>query len=107
MSDVVARVLDALNAHDVDAFVACYAEQATIEDGYDDVLAAGHAGIRARYGTMLAEFPDARWSVLVRIDMGEFVVQHEEVTGRGSEPERHVCVYLVRDGHVERERILR
>ena len=42
MSDVVARVVDALNAHDVDAFIGCYTEDATVEDGYDDVLARGH-----------------------------------------------------------------
>ena len=105
MTDAVGRVLDALNAHDLDAFVACYAEQATIEDGYDDVLASGHAGIRARYGPMFAEFPDAQWSVLERIETGEFVVQHEEVTGRG-EPARHVAVYLVRDGLITRERLV-
>jgi hypothetical protein len=106
VSDVVDRVVEALNAHDLDAFVGCYAEQATIEDGYDGVLASGHAGIRARYGPLLAEHPDARWTVLARIDSGEFVVQHEEVTGRG-ETSRHVCVYQVRDQRVARERILR
>ena len=106
MSDVVDRVVDALNAHDVDAFVACYAEDATIEDGLDEVLARGHDGLRARYAPMFEEFPDARWQTLTRIDSGPFVVQHEEVTGRG-EPARHVCIYLVRDGLIGRERILR
>jgi hypothetical protein len=106
MSDVVSRVVDALNAHDVDAFVACYAEHATVEDGYDEVLARGHEGLRTRYEPKLADHPDARWEVLTRVDAGDFVVQHEQVTGRG-EPARHVCVYLVRDGLIERERILR
>ena len=106
MSDVVARVVDALNAHDVEAFVACYAASATIEDGFDNVLARGHEGLRARYAPLLAEFPDAHWEVLTRIDAGTFVVQHEEVTGRG-DPATHVCIYLVREGRIERERILR
>lgn len=106
MSDVVARVVDALNAHDIDAFVTCYAEHATIEDGFDDVVARGHAGLHARYGPLLAEYPDMRLEVLTRIDTGPFVVQHEEITGRG-DPTRHVCIYLVRDGRIERERILR
>jgi hypothetical protein len=106
VSDVVDRVVEALNAHDLEAFLACYAEQATIEDGYGDVIAAGHGGMRARYGSMFVDFPDARWTVLARIDTGEFVVQHEEVTGRG-DPSRHVCVYQVRDQRIARERILR
>lgn len=106
MTEAVARVVDALNAHDVDAFVACYSEDATIEDGYDRVLARGHSGLHARYAPLLAESPDAHWTVMARIDMGEFVVQHEEVTGRG-EATRHVCIYQVRDGRIARERILR
>jgi hypothetical protein len=106
MSDAVARVVDALNAHDVDAFLSCYSANATVEDGFDGVLARGHDGLRARYAPMLAEHPDARWEVLARIDAGSFVVQHEEVTGRG-DTTRHVCVYLVRDDRIERERILR
>lgn len=106
MSDVVDRVIEALNAHDVDAFVACYAHDATIEDGFDDVVARGHSGIHARYASMFVEFPEARWTVLTRIDSGPFVVQHEEVTGRG-DTTRHVAVYFVRDGVIVRERLLR
>ena len=105
MSDVVDRVLAALNAHDIDAFVACYADDATIENGFDQVGARGHDGLRERYGPMFEEFPDIRVTGLHRIDAGEFVVQHEEVTGRG-EPARHVVVYLVRDGKIARERLL-
>lgn len=105
MSDVVDRVLDALNAHDLERFVACYADDATIEDGHDNVMAAGHDELRARYGPMFERYPEVRVTPLHRIDVGSFVVQHEEVTGRG-EPERHVAVYLVRDGRIARERLL-
>lgn len=103
---VTERVLAALSDHDLEAFLACYAPDATIEDGFDAVLAAGHAGMRARYGPMFEEFPDARWTLLERIDAGSFVVQHEEITGRG-DTTRHVCVYLVKDDRIERELVLR
>jgi hypothetical protein len=106
VSDVVDRLLDALNAHDVERFVACYAEDATIEDGHDSVVARGHTGLRERYGPMFVRHPEVRVTALHRVDAGPFVVQHEEVTGR-SEPERHVAVYLVRDGRIVRERLLR
>ena len=105
MSDVVDRVLDALNAQDIDVFVDCYTEDATIENGHDQVAARGHDGLRERYGPMFEEFPDLRVTALSRVDVGLFVVQHEEVTGRG-EPARHVAVYLVRDGKIARERLL-
>jgi hypothetical protein len=100
--DVVDRVLVALNAHD---FVACYAGDATIENGHDEVLVRGHDELRARYGPLLEQLPDIRVEALTRTDVGDFVVQEEVVTGRG-EPARHVAVYLVRDGVIARERLL-
>jgi hypothetical protein len=36
--------------------------------------------------------------------VGEFVVQEEEVTGRGDH-HRHVAVYLIEDGLIKRERL--
>jgi hypothetical protein len=105
VSDAVDRVIEALNAHDLDAFVACYAPDATIENGHDKVVARGHDELRARYGPMFEESPDVRVESLARTDVGEFVVQEERVTGRG-EPQRHVAVYLVQNGVIARERLL-
>jgi hypothetical protein len=105
MSDVVDRVLAGLNAKDVDAFVACYAEDATIEDGYDRVGARGRDGLRERYAPLFEQYPDIHVEATRRTNVGEFVVQEEEVTGRAGH-ERHVAVYLVVDGLIARERLL-
>jgi hypothetical protein len=105
VSDAVDRVLEALNAHDLAAFVACYAPDATVENGHDKVVARGHDELRARYGPMFEESPDVRVEALSRTDVGEFVVQEERVTGRG-EPQRHVAVYLVQNDVIARERLL-
>ncbi len=105
MSEVIDRLLVALNAHDVELFVACYAEEATIENGHDTVIARGHAELREKYGPMFEQFPDLRIECRNRVEVGEFVVQEELVSGRG-EPTRHVAVYLVRDGLIARERLL-
>ena len=105
MSDVVDRVLEALNAHDLEAFVACYGPDATIEDGHDRVGARGHDELRARYAPAFENFPDLRVERLSRTQVGPFVVQEERVTGRG-EPARHVAVYLVEDDLIVRERLL-
>ncbi|MDX6475889.1 MAG: hypothetical protein QOH95_1400 [Gaiellaceae bacterium] len=59
MSDVTDRVLVALTAHDLEAFVACYSEDATIEDGYDRVAARGHDELRARFGPQFVDQPGA------------------------------------------------
>ena len=103
--DVVTRVLSALNAHDLEAFVACYASDATIEDGYDRVAARGHSELRARYGPAFASLPELAVEAVSRIEVGDFVVQEEVVTGQGA-PRRHVAVYLVEAGRIRRERLI-
>ena len=105
MSDVVDRVLAALNARDIDAFVACYAEDATIEDGFDRVAARGRDALRERYGDTFGRYPEIRVEAIRRTDVGNFVVQEEAVTGRAGH-ERHVAVYLIADGLIARERLL-
>ena len=104
MSDVADRVLVALNAHDLEAFIACYSEDATIEDGYDRVAARGRDELRARFGSTFADHPELRIELISRTIVGEFVVQEEEVTGRGDH-HRHVAVYLIEDGLIKRERL--
>jgi hypothetical protein len=64
VSDVIDRLLVALNAHDVDAFLACYAQDATIENGHDEVLVRGHDELRSRYGPMFEQLPDVRVEAL-------------------------------------------
>lgn len=57
MNAIIDHVLAAPNAHDLEAFVACYDLAATIEDGNDRVLAHGHLEIRNRYGPMFQTYP--------------------------------------------------
>ena len=106
--NVIDEVLRALNAHDLDAFLACYAPDATIEDGHDNVIARGHEELRARYGPMFAEHPDRWVEGFEPIEVGEFIVQEEVVSDQGG-PEnlrRHVAIYLVRDGVIAPERLV-
>ena len=103
---VVDQVVDALNAHDVDAMIACYAPDATIEDGYDTVGVRGHDEMRERYALMFGRYPELKVEQQgTRVEVGEFVVQEELVTGRGDH-QRHVAVYLIRDGVIARERLV-
>lgn len=107
MDSTIARVLVAINAHDLDSFVDCYDLHATIEDGNDLVLARGHHEIGVRYGTMFETFPmlyvetDDRWEV------GSYVLQKEVVTGRSTEPEHHIAIYQLKNGRIMREELLR
>jgi hypothetical protein len=105
VSDVVDRVLVALSERDLDAFVACYASDATIGDGYDRIRASGHDELRGIYGGMFERFPELHVEAGWRTSLGDFVVQEETVTGRRGH-ERHVAIYLIADGLIARERII-
>lgn len=107
MNTVIDRVLAALNARDLEAFIACYGLDATIEDGRDLVLAHGHLEIRNRYEPMFENFPSLHVEQFGRWSAGSFVVQEERVTGRTSEPELHIAVYELDGELIVRERLLR
>ena len=107
MSTVIDRVLAALNARDLEAFVACYDLEATIEDGNDRVLAHGHLEIRNRYRPMFENFPALQVEPLGRWIVGSFVAQEERVSGRTTEPERHIAVYQLDNELIVREQLLR
>ena len=64
MSVTIDRVLAALNAGDLEAFLACYGPDATIESGDNTILARGHAEIRDRYRQMFETFPTLRVKAL-------------------------------------------
>jgi len=107
MNTAIDRALAALNAHDVDALVACYAPLATIEDGDDGQLASGQLEIRNRYGPMFKNYPAIHVEPLGEFKAGSFVVQAERVTGRGAEPEQHIAIYKLENELITRERLLR
>lgn len=100
-------VVEALTAHDLEAFVACYALNAIIETGDGEVLASGREAIRARYGPMFISFPAVSVRKIEGFSVGEYIVQFEEVEGRGPTPERHVAIYRIINGLVAHERLLR
>lgn len=89
--------LDAYNAHDIDAFVACYAEDVVIRDlQTGDVTGEGRAQMRTDYAAMFERFPEVHAAVTTRTVVGNFVFDHEYVTGRG-EPLLVMAIYEVAD----------
>jgi hypothetical protein len=78
---VVEAQLAAYNRHDVEAFLNEYAAGAVLYDFADRVLQSGTEEIRQRYATVFAESPEGRVTVSSRIVQGDFVIDHETVTG--------------------------
>jgi hypothetical protein len=99
--------LDAYNARDVDGFVACYADDVVIEDGRGQELSRGCAQLRADYAQLFAQYPNLHCEVVHRTSVGEYVVDEEIVTGRGTEQLHAVAIYRIEDGQIAHVRFLR
>jgi len=97
---VAQRQLDAYNAHDVDAFAACYAENVRVlRLPGGEVVAEGRGALRALYADLFRREPGRRADLLARIPCGRFVVDHERViSAPGAEPKFAVAIYEVVDG---------
>ncbi|KMJ52330.1 steroid delta-isomerase [Vogesella sp. EB] len=101
--DVVQAQLDAYNAKDLDALLATYADNARQYLYPAELVAEGHAAIRARMALRLAE-PDLHARLLRREVFGNVVIDDEIVTrnfpeGRGTV--RMTMLYRVADGRIQ------
>lgn len=108
LDDAVERQERAYNAHDLEGFVACYAEDVVIDNADGAVVMRGHDAMRAHYGRLFASCPDVHAEVLTRIRVGSYVIDEERVTGRPGGDIRAVAIYrLAGDGLIEHVRLLR
>ena len=81
----VQRQLDAYNAHDVEAFLACYAEDVVVRHVDGRALMTGIEQMRAQYTEMFELHSDVRAEVANRLQAGEWVVDEEVVTMKDRE----------------------
>jgi hypothetical protein len=93
--DAVDRQLAAYNAHDVDAFMVCYAPDCVIEDGAGLRLMTGHVEMRPRYQKLFANSPKLHCEIVSRVCIGEYVIDEERITGRVPDLGRAVVIYRV------------
>jgi hypothetical protein len=105
---VIDRQIDAYNRRDLDGFVACYAPATVVEDATGGVLMQGQDAIRHAYGGLFQESPDLHAEIAKRIEIGEYVIDEELVTGRrgAGEALHAVVVYHVADGLIDHVRLI-
>jgi hypothetical protein len=99
---IVQAQLEAYNAHDIDAFLATYADDAQIFEHPAKLLAAGPAQLRERYTARFQE-PNLRAVVAKRIVMGNMVIDHERVTRtfpEGPGMLEAIAIYEVQSGKI-------
>jgi hypothetical protein len=101
---VVQRQFEAYNAHDVDALVEEYADDAEQFEHPSKLLARGSDQLRERYA---ARFRDSRphAALVRRVVLGNKVIDHEEVTSSSSQgivKANLVAIYEVQHGKISR-----
>lgn len=100
---VVQAQLDAYNAQDLEAFLACYADDCVIADLNGPITQNGKATIRERYTAMFAKFPENKALLVNRIANGNTVVDHEDVIrAPGGERFFAVAIYTIAGGKIAR-----
>ena len=100
--DLVQKQLDAYNAHDLDALLATYAEDARLFEHPATLLATGTTELRDRFALRFQE-PNLHAHLLNRILMDRFVIDHERVTRtfpEGPGTMELIATYEVVDGKI-------
>jgi imidazolonepropionase-like amidohydrolase len=95
---VVQRQVDAYNAHDLERFVATYAEDAELFDLPDAAAprVSGRESIRADYGALFRDFPNLHCTIVNRAIEGAYVFDQEMCTFEPNDaPLRGTAIYLV------------
>lgn len=102
-SDLIQRQLEAYNAQDIDAFLACYADDAELASLNGGVNQTGLDAIRKRHEDLFAQFPQNRARLVNRIDLGTTVIDHEAVErSPGGETFEVAAIYTLRGGKIAR-----
>ena len=104
---IIQEQLEAYNAHDLERFVACYAPDVLVEDGQGNEISRGAERFRTRYGWLFEHHPDVHAEVVHRIRVADYVVDEEQVAGRGPKPMHVIAIYRVVDNRIVHVRFLR
>lgn len=99
---VVQRQLEAYNAHDIDAFLATYADDVKMYQHPDTLVTSGLEQARETYTRLFTSQPNIHAAIASRIVQGDYVIDHEVVTGfPGGREFRAVAIYQVKNGKIQ------
>jgi hypothetical protein len=105
MSDPVERQVAAYNDHDLEGFLACFAEGAIVTGPDGSAVMTGLDEMRAQYGAMFAR-QAVHAEIVNRLTVGDWVVDHERLSRPGESLEVLVA-YEVTGDHITRMITLR
>jgi hypothetical protein len=86
-TDIVQRQLDAYNAHDLDAFTACFSDDVRLYRMPEPTpRTIGRDALRAFYAEHRFSIPTLRAELVNRIAFGDKVADHERIHGLTEQP---------------------
>jgi hypothetical protein len=102
--DVVNKRIAAYNAHDIDAFIATYAENVRIIVYPERVLGTGRERMRGIFGPQFA-----KGEGVIKVE-GQHVLENTVVSAEditiGARNDRNIAVYTIRDGLIAEVRLI-
>lgn len=107
--DIANAQLAAYNARDLAAFMALFADDAWLEDlPTGQRRATGKPAITDIYRARFGDNPDLHCVVHATMDLGDFAIDHETVTGLADGSEINaIAIYEVRNGLIQSVRFIR
>ena len=98
---LVQQQLNAYNAHDLEAFLAPYADDVDIYSLPGEIISAGKEEMRNNY-MFLTNTPNIYCKLLNRITDSNMVVDHEEIWGFPGGPVHGIAIYVIEDGKISK-----
>jgi hypothetical protein len=100
---IVQRMVEAFNRHDLEGFVAEHAQNLQVYRFPDQLLTDSPEKFRAHYKQLFADEPNLRVTISPRIVHGRFVVDRETVMGlKSGTPDSALWIYEVKGGKIAR-----
>jgi imidazolonepropionase-like amidohydrolase len=93
--------LNAYNAHDLEAFLAPYADDVEVYDFPGKLSAKGKEQMRKNY-QFVTRTPGLYCRLLNRIVQGNMVIDHEEIYSEGRKPFTGVAIYIIEKGKISK-----
>ena len=98
---LVQQQLNAYNAHDLEAFLAPYAEDVELYQFPDKLEMKGKKEMRKNY-QFVTQVPGLYCRLVNRMVQGNMVIDQEEVTGFGDKPLKAVAMYVIEKGKIKK-----
>lgn len=93
---LVEEQLKGYNSRDIDRFSAVFSDNVTVYSLKEEkVLMQGLAAFRESYKKLFDESPNLNAKISHRSSVGDFVIDHEEVSGRRNQTLQAVAIYKI------------